>query len=366
MADFITLSNASKPRQPALRDAEHGKRVGGSGSLTWPKLSDESAVEWCPRSSSNKWQGDTNDAVAVILGYYNGNRFLSAQIRSILDQSHKNLAVFICDDHSETGVDLKTLNFAPDEREKIRLKVRSANIGCTNNFLHALREIGRNFPYFAFSDQDDIWHADKLSDALEILREYPPDRPVLYCARTRIVDEHARIERGSSRLFAKPAAFANALVQNIASGNTMVFNKAARDLIVASCANVEVVYHDWWCYQIVSGAGGIVHYDPKPCLKYRQHGANLIGENQSSGSKLERIQGLLRGKFRNWMDINSVALFRNRRFLTMENRKCLDEFITARKSGVLRRLLLSRRAGIYRQTLLDNIGLFLGLLINRV
>ena len=41
-----------------------------------------------------------------------------------------------------------------------------------------------------------------------------------------------------------------------------------------------MVAHDWWAYQLVSGAGGTVIYDPEPFVAYRQHAGNLIGGNQ--------------------------------------------------------------------------------------
>ncbi len=366
MAYFNILFDPPTHGRSALPDGGGKNRSGNSSSLALRKLSGSSESGNQPHALLDKVGCDADDTVAVILAYYNGNRFLPAQVRSILNQSHRNLAVFICDNHSDIAVNIEALRLAPEEREKVYLGSRPANIGFAGNFLSALHEIGREFPYFAFSDQDDIWHVDKLSDALETLKKYPPDLPALYCARTRIVDENARVEKGNSRLFIKPPTFANALVQNIGGGNTMVFNKGARDLIVASSANVDVVYHDWWCYQIVSGAGGIVHYDPKPCLKYRQHGANLVGANRGLGAKLARVDGLLRGNFRNWNSANLKALSKNKGFLTPDNQKRLDDFITARKSGVLKRLFFSYRAGIHRQMLLDNIGLFLGLLINRI
>ena len=83
---------------------------------------------------------------------------------------------------------------------------------------------------------------------------------------------------GLSPLFTRPPAFQNALVQSLGGGNTMVFNRAAKKILQEAAA-IDVVLHDWWVYQLVSAAGGMVHYDPRPMLKYRQHSDNLIGSN---------------------------------------------------------------------------------------
>ncbi len=45
-------------------------------------------------------------------------------------------------------------------------------------------------------------------------------------------------------------------MQSIAGGNTMVFNRATRDLLVRTAA-AKPVAHDWWLYQLVSGTGGL-------------------------------------------------------------------------------------------------------------
>ncbi len=146
----------------------------------------------------------------------------------------------------------------------------------------------------------------------------------------------------------------------------MVFNKAARDLIVESSYNTEIVSHDWWCYQIISGAGGTVIYDREPCLKYRQHSKNLVGANMSWKSRIIRLHGLLKGRFCDWNDINISALVKNKALLTRQNQANLENFIKARNSSFFRRLLLFIRSGIYRQTLLGNLGLLLGITINKV
>ena len=47
-----------------------------------------------------------NKKIGVVLGFYNGNEFIDDQIKSILDQSFKNIDIFIFDDNS--SVDFKS------------------------------------------------------------------------------------------------------------------------------------------------------------------------------------------------------------------------------------------------------------------
>ena len=68
-------------------------------------------------------------------------------------------------------------------------------------------------------------------------------------------------EFGFSPLFSKPPSFANAIVQNIGGGNTMVFNNALRALLREAGKDVSVISHDWWSYIVAAGCGGKIFYD---------------------------------------------------------------------------------------------------------
>ena len=304
--------------------------------------------------------------VAIILAYYDGHLFIKDQLHSIFDQSHKALNVFLCDDKSNTPFSLDNLQLNSKQLSKLSLATRSQNIGLTKNFLNPLANINEKFDYFAFSDQDDIWHKDKLEKAIAEISKVKSDIPALYYARTEIVDATAENTLSNSPLFSRPPSFANALVQSIGGGNTMVFNRAAKNLIIKASLNFDIIYHDWWCYQIISGVGGYVFCDPEPCLKYRQHDFNLVGANNNWRARLIRIRKLLQGRFREWTDINLKSLLENKHLLTKSNQKVLEDFIKARQSTLLKRLYFFKKSGIYRQTLLGNFGLLVGIIFNKV
>jgi hypothetical protein len=102
--------------------------------------------------------------------------------------------------------------------------------------------------------------------------------PAVYGSRTSLIDSEGQTI-GVSPLFRKPPAFANALVQNIAGGNTMVFNEPARQLLIKAGGAVDVPSHDWWLYLLATAGGGTVHYDTWCSVRYRRHERNLVGLN---------------------------------------------------------------------------------------
>ena len=191
-----------------------------------------------------------------------------------------------------------------------------------------------------------------------------PGRPALYGTRTVLIDAEGRA-RGASPCFRAPPGFGNALVQSIAGGNTMLFNAAAKALFEA-VPDVEVVAHDWWAYQLVSGAGGTVIYDPEPSVSYRQHGANLIGENAGLRAKAERLRLLAAGRLADWTDVNLAALEAAAAALTPEARDKVALLRRIRAGGLLRRIALMRRMGLYRQTAAGSASLWLATAARRL
>jgi Glycosyl transferase family 2 len=303
--------------------------------------------------------------VAVLMCTMQGQRFLAEQLNSIATQTHPAWEVWASDDGSHDHTHA-ILTHYQDHWGEDRLSLHAGPAeGSTANFLSLTCRADIDADYFAYADQDDIWESDKLERAVQWLQSVPRHIPALYGSRTQLVDARNQY-LGYSPLFGRPPSFANALVQNIAGGNTMVFNRAARDLLIEAGEHTEAITHDWWAYMLVTGCGGLVHYDPHPTVRYRQHDANQFGGNRSLKAALLRTKLLLRGRFRSWIDVNTRSLDAVRDMLMPDHRETLDVFSASRRRGLLPRLLMLRRSGVYRQTWIGNIGLYLAAAINRL
>jgi glycosyltransferase involved in cell wall biosynthesis len=302
--------------------------------------------------------------VAILMCTKDGAAFIDDQLKSIANQTHENWILIVSDDGSTDGTIAKLTKFAKTHHQTVTIRKGSQKGPCAN-FLSLANDPTIDGDYFAFSDQDDIWKEDKLRRALAWLATVSANVPALYCGRTELMSMDER-SYGLSPLFTRPSAFHNALVQNLGGGNTMVFNQAAKK-ILEEAATIAVVLHDWWTYQLVSGAGGIVLYDPQPMVKYRQHPNNLIGSNYGWRERLVRLRMMLRGRFRNWNDTNIAALQRlPTHLLQPKNRAILELFAAARSGSLPRRLYNLKRSGVYRQTLLGNLGLVAATVLRRL
>ena len=95
--------------------------------------------------------------------------------------------------------------------------------GFAQNFLSLASKKSIKSSLYCFCDQDDIWIPEKLEKAIEKIDKNEKFKiPILYGGRTIYIDENKN-RIGFSPLFKKEPKFNNALVQNIAGGNTMVF-----------------------------------------------------------------------------------------------------------------------------------------------
>jgi glycosyltransferase involved in cell wall biosynthesis len=302
---------------------------------------------------------------SILLCSYHGAAHLAEQLDSINEQTNADWTLRVSDDGS-TDDTLSILEHYRSAWGRDRLTVaRGPSAGFAANFRSLTCRADIDAGFFAWADQDDIWQPEKLQRALAWLRSLPADVPALYGTRTLLTDAADR-PIGISPLFTRPPSFANALVQCIAGCNTMVFNRAARELFVEASSQGDALPPDWLMYLLVSGCGGRVHYDPWPSVRYRQHGQNLSGSNLTVRGRWQRARQLMGGEFRGWVDANLDRLARFRHRMPAHQQSVLDEFVRARQRRLPGRLIGFWRSGIHRQTVLGNIGLIVAALFNKL
>jgi glycosyltransferase involved in cell wall biosynthesis len=290
-----------------------------------------------------------NGTVEVLLSTYNGQKYLPQLLASIRAQDHPHVRLSARDDGSSDGT-VRLLEQLISGTPSDRLSV-GGNLGAAQSFMTLLRTVSADADYAAFCDQDDVWLPEKLSSAVAAVQDI--EDPALYCCAVSLVSEtlselklHKRCVRGAS--------FANALVENIATGCTIVLNRPAIDLL-ASRTPQNFVMHDAWCYLVVAGCGRVV-YDPRPYVLYRLHGSNTVGVDPTLWSEWS---GRAARQVRDGRErlLTSQAEELRRLYgpqLRSDAARCLDDFLGAR-STVTSRLRYAVRGSAYRQRRLDNL-----------
>jgi glycosyltransferase involved in cell wall biosynthesis len=296
---------------------------------------------------------------------YNGAQYLNEQLISIANQSYKNWYLYISDDGSTDHTMEILLAFQSSYSENRVVIFEGSKQGATKNFLSLAYRVHQQCDYFAFCDQDDIWHKDKLYRAIKFLDSFIQNCPSFYCSSTTYINLSGDFLQGSYT-FKKAPSFKNALVQSIAGGNTMVFNKAAASLLAKTPFSSKLEAHDWWLYILTTGCGGQVYYDPESSVSYRQHSGALVGENRSLRAKYARIKKALNGRFRMWNDENIQALSYLVDELTNENRITLSWFRKFKSKSLLTRVYAFFYSDIRRQSFWGNVALFIGLVLKKI
>lgn len=217
------------------------------------------------------------DKVLVLMSTYNGERYLAEQIDSILSQEKVTVTLLIRDDGSTDhtiNIIKEYHNFYPD---KIFI-VCEKNIGFAMSFTKLLQIAHENFfdyPYYAFSDQDDVWLPLKLISAICRLKNESDIIPITYCSNTKLVDSNLiYIKPGRKRKTVRLSK-ERAIVQNFATGCTMVFNKCALEMYINHLPK-KIKVHDFLMYQLCIFIGKVI-YDENSYILYRQHANNQIG-----------------------------------------------------------------------------------------
>jgi glycosyltransferase involved in cell wall biosynthesis len=299
--------------------------------------------------------------VAILMGSYNGARFIQKQIDSILNQKEADVHFYISDDgSSDSTLDIINEYFKnyPDQFKKL-FQVQFKNPA--RNFLSIFPKITQDYDYYAFSDQDDVWMEDKLQTAIKKINEGYS----LYCGRTDNTNNNLQ-SYSYSTLFSFPPSFKNAIVQSIAGANTMVFNQEVFNLLKDSF-NYQVPMHDWWTYLLTTFAGHQVYYDPIPKVFYRQHSNNFNGSNLGIINQLKRLFYGLSGIYKHWNNLNEKNLMEYLDFGTRENLKVFHQFQFLRKKSNFMNFNLNyiNRTGIHRQTSFGNLILKISILLKR-
>lgn len=289
--------------------------------------------------------------IAILLSTYNGEAFVDTQIASLLAQENVEVTIFARDDGSRDATPSILQQYAVTHHN-VHVTL-GKNQGVIASFYSLLEVVNQDFDYYAFADQDDYWHPKKMISAVEMLQQYQPNQPLLYCSALEYVDSSLQ-HLGWSNLNFKPS-FGNAIVENIITGCTAVFNLSLKQLAVEYRPK-QAVMHDWWLY-LLATAFGQVAYDAKSYIQYRQHNANVVGAAPNFISLWKRRLIVLCQRKPILSAVQAEEFYRHYgQQLSKEKHEILQHFVN-RKHIKKSRLWLLSSPIIYKQTRLDTIAI---------
>ena len=219
--------------------------------------------------------------ISVCLASYNGAKFITNQISSILNQLNDNDELIISDDGS-TDDTLKIINSFNDDRI-VLLNHHKNNTGkvyshylVTSNFENALLRAKGEIIFL--SDQDDIWAPNKVKVCLEKLKKHS-----LVMTNCSVIDTNNNVV--SESLFNSiilPRGISKNIIHPKYHGCCMAFRRDV--LVFALPFPKKLILHDSWI-GILAEIFGSVTYVDESLVFYRRHLNNssfVEGESRNS------------------------------------------------------------------------------------
>ena len=232
--------------------------------------------------------------ISILMGTYNGEKYLHQQIESLLNQTANNFTLWICDDASTDSTWEILQQYASRFPKKIKVSQRAKNTGNPkHNYLDMMVRIKDD--YVMCCDQDDVWLPYKIEITLAKMQETEkkhPNMPVLIRTDQHVVDQNLQMINPSyinamHSNFTR-TAFHQVLIQNTFAGCTAMYNRKLADLFFEK-PNYCIMF-DWWL-ELVAAAFGKIENIYDATMLYRQHGNNMVGAKDfhSLSYKISRI-----------------------------------------------------------------------------
>lgn len=227
-------------------------------------------------------------SVYIMMSTYNGERYISEQIDSILNQSHVDVTIAIRDDGSSDATPDILMSYAK-KHSNIKV-ICEANTGYAASFWKLLMSAPETYDYYAFSDQDDVWEPNKLAAAIHVLKQ--SDNPLkLYASALQVTDSQLNIQYKNDFPKLKPT-LGSAITRPRLSGCTMVWESSLLKLCQTyDITTIEAAHlsHDVAVYLTALSCGGRILFSKKSYIKLRRHEQTVTGHGKSIFKRISSV-----------------------------------------------------------------------------
>ena len=299
--------------------------------------------------------------VCVMLTSYNPNMFFMEQVESIINQKKVEVTIVVRDDASTE----KEFLYRVQNRYPIKLIEGKTNLRTGGNILELLRFVSihmREFDYYAYGDQDDVWDELKLSAAIDHLEKLNDSKPSLYYSNLKVVDENLNFMQMLFKDGVVKNTFGQSLGQVFLFACTSVFNLKMLDEVLKYDFNV--IGFDS-CLYYLGILNKNVFYDDTSYIFYRQHGNNVSGEHKKDVRYyIHKISYYLKSNQHSNIYLNSKFILENfHQYLSNNEKKLLIKIINTKTLFQRISLALDKRLKVCYQP--KDLFNFIKILLNK-
>jgi teichuronic acid biosynthesis glycosyltransferase TuaG len=229
--------------------------------------------------------------VSAVMTSYNHEKYISASIESVLNQSFKDFELIVLDDCSKDNSQkiIETYQ-AKDVRIQALFHKKNTGMAKSMNDLFAVAK-GK---YIALIDSDDLWEKTKLEKQLAILEKNDSqivwsegkiiDSEGLPIGETFTQNEQAQHKKKSGNLFEI------LLNRNFIFDSSVIFKK---ELAEGIRFNEELKYYNAYKFLVDLAKNHSFLFIPEPLARYRVHGMNAHLSDEKGWKSDEIVFGNL-------------------------------------------------------------------------
>ena len=245
---------------------------------------------------------------SVALCTYNGASYIQEQIESILNQTMPVDEIVVCDDGSTDNTIHIIQEIATSVTGKIRLIKNPTNLGLCANFINAISLCKGDIIFL--SDQDDVWHKNKVEKLTHYLIQHPKIDLVFSDATLmggrfdgQRMSDNLNFPKENRKMFLAGLAFELSLYQVYALGASMAVRKKLTDQIIRKKPILNS--HDHFL-QLEASARDAIAYLDEPLYNYRIHNEQTSNAGGNMANILNYITILQNGEVWPLQEITST------------------------------------------------------------
>lgn len=215
--------------------------------------------------------------ISVALAAYKGEKYIEAQIRSILPQLSYGDEIIVSDDRPGGMTEKIVKRIAAEDSRVVWVEGKSK--GVVSNFVNAIRYCKGDKIFLC--DQDDVWLPDKVKRVMEAFDEgydLVLHNAYITDGELNITDYSFFEKRGSKK------GVLHNIFKNSYMGCCMAFDRKLLKKIMPMPRSIPM--HDQWI-GIIGEIYGKVKFLDLPLIYYRVHGGNVTGGKTTFKQKME-------------------------------------------------------------------------------
>lgn len=305
--------------------------------------------------------------IAILLSVYNGEKYLTSQLDSLYKQQDVDICILARDDGSFDS-SLSILEKYKDLYGKMII-IKGENVGCSRSFYALLQyayENLKDYKFFSFCDQDDVWMENKLSTSINYLSKSKKKYAFFHSAYY-ITDEELNII--GKNIFVDNT-LENNIISNFCLGCTQVFNRALLEKILLVCKyqienDKKLILHDALSSIVAFSLDADVYISNEPLMFYRQHKSNVIGASKNRLIKnYNRVKRLFLSPDNSKSKKCNLILNSLSEYICIDQKDVLELCVKYKSSYKMKLKLLSNRK-MYSRGLILSIGFIVSVIFNK-